>query len=220
MSPFWEKFFYVFTFITQGSSYLSPHAYGILHRLHHEHADTEDDVHSPKYDGSLMAMMWRTANIYEDIYDERTFIDPKYRKGLPNWRPFEKIAGNWMLRVLWIAAYTAFYVAFVPEGQWWMYALLPIHFVMGPIHGAIINWFAHKYGYVNFEVNDTSKNFLPFDFLMMGESYHNNHHTYQARPNFGGFRWHEFDPTYPFIWLFHKVGIIRLRRVPQTAAAY
>src|SRR5690606_12907043 len=35
MSPFWEKFFHVLTFIAQGSSYLSPYAYGVLHRMHH-----------------------------------------------------------------------------------------------------------------------------------------------------------------------------------------
>ena len=51
----------------------------------------------------------------------------------------------------------------------WLWALLPMQFLFSPIHGAIINWFAHKYGYRNYEVKDTSRNFLPFDFLMMGE---------------------------------------------------
>jgi stearoyl-CoA desaturase (delta-9 desaturase) len=46
---------------------------------------------------------------------------------------------------------------------WWLWLLLPLQFLMSPIHGAIINWFAHKYGYTNFEVRDTSKNFLPVD---------------------------------------------------------
>ena len=41
MSKGWEKCFYVFTYITQGSSFLSPKAYGIMHRLHHAYADTE-----------------------------------------------------------------------------------------------------------------------------------------------------------------------------------
>ncbi|MEQ9167297.1 MAG: acyl-CoA desaturase, partial [Fulvivirga sp.] len=76
--------------------------------------------------------------------------------------------------------------------------------------GAIINWFAHKYGYRNFEVGDTSRNFLPVDFLMMGESYHNNHHKHGSRANFGGFRWHEIDPTYQVIKVLNKVGIIKL----------
>jgi stearoyl-CoA desaturase (delta-9 desaturase) len=89
--------------------------------------------------------------------------------------------------------------------------LLPIHFFMGPVHGAIINWYAHRYGYTNFRVNDTAKNLLPFDFLMMGESYHNNHHKYGGRPNFGGFRWHEFDPAYPLLKLLNALHIVKLR---------
>jgi stearoyl-CoA desaturase (delta-9 desaturase) len=55
MSKFWERFFYVFAYITQGSSYLSPHAYGILHRMHHAYTDTEKDPHSPKYFSNLFA---------------------------------------------------------------------------------------------------------------------------------------------------------------------
>ena len=81
---------------------------------------------------------------------------------------------------------------------------------MSPIHGAIINWFAHKYGYRNFEVGDTSRNFLPVDFLMMGESYHNNHHKMGSRANFGGIRWHEIDPTYIVIRVLDKLRIIRI----------
>jgi stearoyl-CoA desaturase (delta-9 desaturase) len=81
---------------------------------------------------------------------------------------------------------------------------------MSPIHGAIINWFAHKYGYRNFPVGDTSRNFLPVDFLMMGESYHNNHHKNGKRANFGGIRWHELDPTYMVIWLLDKTRIIKI----------
>jgi stearoyl-CoA desaturase (delta-9 desaturase) len=82
--------------------------------------------------------------------------------------------------------------------------------LLSPIHGAIINWFAHKYGYRNFPVGDTSRNFLPVDFLMMGESYHNNHHKFGSRANFGGIRWHEIDPTFQIIRLLDKIGVIRL----------
>jgi stearoyl-CoA desaturase (delta-9 desaturase) len=90
--------------------------------------------------------------------------------------------------------------------------LLPFQFLLSPIHGAIINWFAHKYGYRNFEVGDTSRNFLPVDFLMMGESYHNNHHKNGSRANFGGIRWHEIDPTYVVMKVLDKMRIIRLNK--------
>ena len=44
MNKFWEKVFYILTAVFQGSSFLSPKAYGIMHRLHHAHADTEKAV--------------------------------------------------------------------------------------------------------------------------------------------------------------------------------
>src|SRR5215467_6483535 len=47
MSKFWERVFYIGCFITQGSSYISARAYGILHRLHHAHTDEAEDPHSP-----------------------------------------------------------------------------------------------------------------------------------------------------------------------------
>jgi stearoyl-CoA desaturase (delta-9 desaturase) len=209
MSPFWEKFFYVMTFIFQGSSFLSPYAYGVMHRLHHAHADTEEDPHSPSFSKNLFDMMWQTKNFYQNIVERKDTIAPKFKKDVPDWTFIEHLGDNWVIRIGWGVLYTLFYIKFATA--WWMYLLLPIHYLMGPVHGAIINWFAHKYGYTNFKLNDTAKNLLPFDFLMMGESYHNNHHKLGGRANFG-VRWHEFDPTYPFIILLNAIGVIKLKR--------
>ena len=211
MNKHWEKAFYLLTAIFQGSSYLSPKAYGIMHRLHHAYADTENDPHSPKYSDNLFHMMWKTKVIYCDILHDKAPIEAKFTNNVPYWPALEKIADNWITRIAWGTLYVIFYVKFVPPGAGWMFLLLPIHFVMGPLHGAIINWFAHKLGYLNFKVNDTAKNLLPFDFLMLGESYHNNHHKYGGRANFG-IKWHEFDPTYPIIYLLDKAKIISLKK--------
>ena len=47
MSKGWERFFYLCTYVTQGSSFLSPRGYAILHRMHHAFSDTPKDPHSP-----------------------------------------------------------------------------------------------------------------------------------------------------------------------------
>ena len=208
MSPFWEKFFFISSFIGQGSSYLSPYAYGVMHRMHHAYADTALDPHSPTYDKNLMAMMLRTANVYDDILYERIAVEEKFTNKVPKWKWFDTMGNHWATRIFWGILYILFYIKFATQP--WMYLLLPAHFVMGPLHGAVINWFAHKYGYTNFEVNNTSKNLLPVDVLMLGESYHNNHHKRGTNPNFG-FRWFEVDPVYLIIRVFHKVGIIRIK---------
>ena len=99
MNIFWERFFFILTYIAQGSSYMIVRAYAIMHWMHHAYTGTESDPHSPKFNSNIFSMMWRTRNIYEGI------------------------------------CFQAFMRAF---------------------HGAIINWFAHKYGYVNFRMKNTS----------------------------------------------------------------
>jgi stearoyl-CoA desaturase (delta-9 desaturase) len=217
MNKFTEKVFYVLTWIFQGSNYLSPYGYGIMHRMHHAFADTPDDPHSPKYDESIWKMMWKTKTIYSEITQKKMLVDSRFTEDIPDWHAFDYFARSWLSRLMWGAFYVWFYATFATE--WWLWLLLPIHFLMSPIHGAIINWFAHKYGYRNYEVGDTSRNFLPFDFLMMGESYHNNHHKFGSRANFGGVRWHEIDPTYQVIKLLNWSGIIRLRSSKQKDLA-
>lgn len=207
MSRGWEKFFFVFTYITQGSSYLSPRAYGIMHRMHHAFADTEDDPHSPMYDKNLFAMMWRTYKVYTGIFDGSVPVEDRFLKNIPVWKPFDSWSNMWVSRLIWVGLYIWFYVAFAPSA-WW-YILIPFHIVMGPLHGVIINWFAHKYGSVSFQTDNTSKNLFKIDILMFGEGYHNNHHKFPSRTNFA-IRKGEFDLCYPFIRLLNRAGVIKV----------
>lgn len=188
---------------------MSPKAYAIMHRMHHAYTDTEKDPHSPKYSTGIVNMMMRTNRIYMGVYNGTLQVEDKFTKNIPDWPVFDKWALSWMSSVIWSCIYIGYYVLFATE--WWMYLFLPVHIVMGPIHGTIVNWFAHKYGYINFKMNNTSKNLLPFDFLMLGELYHNNHHKFPIRANFGGIRWHEIDPVYPVVSLLNWMGIIKIK---------
>lgn len=209
MSKFAEKVCFVLTWITQGSNYLSAYGYGVMHRMHHAYADTKKDPHSPKYDSNLFSMMWRTKNIYQDINNKSIQIEEKFTKNVPQWQRFDAFASSRISRITWAILYIVFFVFYTTA--WWQWLLLPVAFFMAPIHGVIINWFAHIYGYVNFKVSDTSKNLLPFDFLMMGEAYHNNHHAFGGRPNFG-VKWHEVDITYCIMVVLDKLTLIKLKR--------
>ncbi|MCI0532922.1 acyl-CoA desaturase, partial [bacterium] len=86
------------------------------------------------------------------------------------------------------------------------------HFIMGPIHGAIVNWFGHKVGYVNFDdTGDLSKNTLPLDFVTMGELFQNNHHKFPHSMNFAK-KVFEFDPTFPIIKVLGWLGVIKFSK--------
>jgi stearoyl-CoA desaturase (Delta-9 desaturase) len=214
MNKGWERFFFIFSYITQGSSYMSPRVYGIMHRVHHAYTDTEKDPHSPSFDKTVLAMMWRTSVTYVGILRNRTNVDPKFTKNVPEWTAFDLWGNTWWSRIIWSCIYLCFYILFAPSA-WW-YLLIPLHIAMGPIHGVIINWFAHKYGNINFETDNTSRNLFKVDLLMLGEGYHNNHHKFPSRSNFA-IKKGEFDPIYPIVLLFEKLKIIRINNQKELS---
>ena len=180
MSKGWERFFHLCTYVTQGSSFLSPRGYAILHRMHHAFSDTPKDPHSPTNYGNAMTMMLATKKRYDDFAYRRVEPEARFDGGFPEWPLVDRLGQNWMMRVGWGAAYVLFYVKFATAP--WMFALLPLHFVMGPIHGAIVNWCGHRYGYRNFDNGDQSRNTLVFDVLTSGELFQNNHHKFGDEP--------------------------------------
>jgi len=207
MTKGWERFFFIVAYLTQGSSYMSPKAYAIMHRLHHAYTDTEQDPHSPSFSKNIWSMMWRTRNIYRDIFKGTADVELKFTKNVPEWDRFDRWANSGLSRLIWVALYVGVFLWL--ESPLWLYPLLPVAISMGAFHGAIINWFAHKYGYKNYLLKNTSENLLHIDILMLGESYHNNHHKHPSAVNFGR-RWHEIDPVYAIIRLFAWLGIIKL----------
>jgi len=210
MNTFWERFFYILLLVSQGSSFLNPRAYAILHRMHHAYSDTVKDPHSPHFFKDVFGMMVATKNMYLAYLLHKIEPEPAFRGNYPEWPIIDRIGDSWLWRLACAAFYIWFYVTFAT--QWWMFLFLPIHFLMGPIHGAIVNWCGHKYGYSNHDNDDHSKNSLPWDFLLMGELFQNNHHKKPNSPNFAS-RWWEFDPTYPMMKIMHWLRIIKIRKV-------
>jgi stearoyl-CoA desaturase (Delta-9 desaturase) len=208
MSKGWERFFILCTYVTQGSSFLSPRGYAILHRMHHAFSDTAKDPHSPLNYTNVGTMMLATKKQYDDFAYRRIEPEARFAAGLPDWPAVEKLGQSWIGRLAWGAAYTLFYLHFATHA--WMFLLLPFHFVMGPVHGAIVNWCGHKYGYKNFDNGDASRNTLPFDFVTCGELFQNNHHKFGMSPNFAVRRF-ELDPAYVAMRVMNAVGIIDMK---------
>lgn len=214
MSPFWERFFYLLTYVAQGPSFLTPRGYAILHRMHHAYSDTPKDPHSPVVTPSPARMMAKTWTTYHGIAHFEVEPEPRFTGGYPEWKAVDKLGQSWPARIGWGAAYGLFYIAFATSP--WMFLLLPFHWFMGPVHGFIVNWCGHRYGYRNFNTNDASRNTLIFDFLTGGELFQNNHHRFGQSPNFA-VRWFEIDPAYQVMRVFSLLGIIKLSDKRQTA---
>jgi len=156
----------------------------------------------------VWSMMQHTKERYRGLLNGSITPEARFDGDCPSWPRLDRVAHSWVTRIAFAAAYVLFYVKFAPH--WAFYALLPLHFLMGPVHGAIVNWAGHKYGYRNFETSDRSRNTLLVDVLTAGELFQNNHHRHPTSPSFAK-RWFEVDPTFAVMRVLRWLGIIELR---------
>lgn len=211
MNKFWEKVFYFSTWFFMGSSYLVPRAYAVMHRMHHSYSDTKKDPHSPRFFEDVMGMMKHTSKIYGDFVRRTSLPGPEFTKNLPEWESLDKFGDNKFTRFIFGVLYTLFYLYIIfvlKTASPFFLLLLPIHYLMGPVQGAAVNWCGHKYGYRNYDTNDQSKNSEPFGLLLLGELFQNNHHQYPTSAKFSK-RWFEIDFAFPVIRIFQFLGIIK-----------
>ena len=139
----WEKIFYFSTWFVQGSSFLVPRAYGVMHRMHHVYSDTEKDPHSPHFFQDVLGMMRHTAAIYRGFSTGRSVPETQFTKEyLPQWSKLDKLGHSMITRIGFMLLYILFYIYFAPNAWWFL--LLPVHFFMGPVQGAVVNWCGHK----------------------------------------------------------------------------
>ncbi|HTJ84460.1 MAG TPA: hypothetical protein VL400_22230, partial [Polyangiaceae bacterium] len=149
----------------------------------------------------------RTATRYAGLWGGTIQPESRFLGGYPSWPALEKVGDSWLTRVGFGALYTIPYFLYAPH--WAFFLLLPAHFFMGPLHGAIVNWCGHKYGYRNFATDDKSTNTLFFDFVTLGELFQNNHHRFGQALNFAARKW-EIDPAYWVIRALAAFGWIRI----------
>lgn len=209
MSPRMERFFHLLTYLVQGSSYLSPRAYAIMHRMHHAYSDTPKDPHTPWEYGNAFTMMWATKKRYSALVNRTETPEARFDGGYPEWDALDRFGDSWISRLMWGTIITLIYIQYATSP--WLFLLLPIHWLLGPVHGAIVNWCGHKYGYRNFDLGDKSRNSLIVDVFCAGELFQNNHHGFGQSPNFAA-RWFEIDPTYQFMRVLHALRLIDMSK--------
>jgi len=117
---------------------------------------------------------------------------------------------------VWIGIYILIYALLATA--WWQWLFLPATVIMGSLQGMAENWWAHKFGYENYKMNNTSKNILAFNFIFWGEAYHNKHHKHPQRLN-NAKRWFEWNMGYQTMRILDKLGVIRLIKKPIIVQA-
>lgn len=187
---------------------IDPKTWACMHRLHHRHSDEKSDPHSPWNFGVLGVLMGQSRS-YEKILKELRINE--------NSHPIVSdldFPVNWLNRHrLWLTPYLVHAVIALLAGtvfhMWLLGAAYWFGIMSHPIQGWMVNSFAHKYGYRNFDTPDHSQNNTAVAWMVMGEGYQNNHH---ARPSSAKFsiRWFEFDGGYVLCLLAQAIGALKI----------
>lgn len=163
---------------------------------HHRHADNEKDIHSPIHGVWVSYLGW---TVYERCTQN---IDPAF-------------AGRRALGDKWVIFmhknyYSIIYLVFIS-----VYLISPMFFFLSFIpgiflsfnQGPIVNVLGHtrKFGYINFEVDNNSRNITWLSYLTFGLALHNNHHKFPGNANFAQ-KPREFDLGYQ---LMRILGLVR-----------
>ena len=189
-------FQFVLAFLAQSTSQKSVLWWASLHRHHHKHSDTDQDVHSPRHRGFFYSHVgWIFDQRYESV-DVESVPDLSRYPELLFLLKFEQLPSI----VLAVACWAAFGWEGLVVGFFWSTVLL--------YHGTFfINSLAHVHGKQRYATGDDSRNNWWLAIITLGEGWHNNHHAYQRSAR-QGFRWWEVDFTYYVLKGLSAVGIV------------
>ena len=167
----------------------SPLGWTYIHRLHHSHTDTESDPHSPHYLGLKLFFLKdidphsKKLNMFvvKDMMNKHQLFINKY---------YFLIVLCWVLCLMVINPLLVYFV--------WVLPAAVVH-----LSQAAFNYFAHTRGYRNFDSRDKSTNNIFLWPFIMGDAWHNNHHSNAKNLTTKVKQW-EVDPAAWFIKVVKK----------------
>jgi len=196
---------FVLAFLAQTSAQRGALWWAAIHRHHHLHSDTEEDIHSPRQHGFLYAhvgWIFNPGNWKPDYGTVRDLARYPELRWLDRW---------------YLAPAVALAVACFALGGW---TGLFVGFFVSTValyHGTFaINSMAHEVGSQRYLTGDDSRNHWFLALVTLGEGWHNNHHHYQSSTR-QGFRWWEIDITYYVLRAMSWVGLVWDLREPPEA---
>jgi stearoyl-CoA desaturase (delta-9 desaturase) len=177
-----------------------------VHRKHHAFADTEGDPHSPVIAG-LRRILLQGAEFYKREARNPDCVQ-QYGKGAPD---------DWIERRIYSRHRNAGIVAFIVL-QLLLFGvpgiiIVAVQMLAMPLFAAgVINGFGHGIGYRNYEVENASRNIIPWGLFIGGEELHNNHHAFPSSAKFSIRPW-EVDVGWLCIVVLRSLGLAKVKRV-------
>ena len=195
--------FQFFLALTSAATFGNPVGFAGKHRLHHQHVDSERDVHSPVH--GLWAC-W-IGSLLDSGYTEAQVL-----RKVPDLTRYPELM--WLHRHFLLPGLALSAIALIVGGV----STVAIGVCLGAailIHqSSAVNYLSHRYGARRFETPDRSTNNWVTGILTFGEGWHNNHHYCPSSAR-AGFAWYEIDMFFWVIWVFEKLGLVwDVRRPP------
>lgn len=203
----------------------TPARWVAVHRRHHQHADEQEDPHSP-----LVSFYWGHVGwvLMENRELSRLALMERYARDILRDRFYVHLErrGVWVWIVLasWVVFFLVGFLVEVVRGvpardaaQFGASVLVWGVFVRTALVWHItwsVNSVTHRWGYRNYNTDEDSRNNLLVGLLSNGEGWHNNHHA-DPRSARHGHRWFELDVTWLTIRLLQSAGLAR--RVTGTS---
>jgi stearoyl-CoA desaturase (Delta-9 desaturase) len=166
------------------------------HRHHHKHADTENDVHSPRHRGFWYSHLgW--------VFSRRNDETP--HEAVPDLARYPELV--WLDRYQKVPAFTLALLCWLIAG--WQGLVVGFFWSTVLLYHATfaINSLAHVVGTQRYVTGDDSRNNWWLAVITLGEGWHNNHHFYMTSTR-QGFRWWEVDPTYYLLKVLSWTGVV------------
>jgi stearoyl-CoA desaturase (Delta-9 desaturase) len=186
------------------TSFADPIGFASKHRVHHRHADTHADVHTPRqgfwfcWFGSMFEQPERAAQIGAMVPDLMRYPELVW---LHRWYYVPGVA---LAAATWaLGGFSVFAIGFI------LSRALMLNLVSS------VNFFCHLTGRRRYATSDASTNNTLIALLTFGEGWHNNHHHF-PRAARAGFQWWELDPIYYVIRVLALAGVVwKVRDVPR-----
>ena len=176
-----------------------------IHRKHHAKCETTDDPHSPQI-LSIGKVVKEGSELYRKESKNLETME-RYGHGTPDdWIEREiyckhSVKGVSLMLIIDL-------VLFGPIGL----TMWAVQMAWSPFLAAgIINGVGHYWGYRNFQVEDASRNIIPWGILVGGEELHNNHHAYATSARLSN-KWYEFDIGWMYICILKSMGLAQVRK--------
>jgi len=217
-SRFWQ---FLFAVLGNSSAQRGPLWWAAHHRVHHAHADTEKDIHSPSRRGfwwSHIGWLMTPAAFPTDwrrVRDWAKFPELVWLNRFDVVVPLMLAAGLYGLGAA-LAAWAPGLGTSGPQMLVWGFFISTVVLFHGT---ATINSLDHIWGRRRYATPDTSRNNAFLSVITLGEGWHNNHHHCSTTVR-QGFFWWEFDITYYLLVALSWLGIVReLSPVPERKLA-